>query len=489
MNPQRPLLVERIRVAVVERLGSALGVFRQMTPPAALSLLLVLAWAVGGSSRANSLQIAILELVAIACVALVLALRTELRFHAEARWPVLLLAAFFAVACFQLIPLPWQVWAALPGHGTAAEGLRLLGLEGGFRSLSLAPENTVSGLLNFIPPAAAFLIAILMPWRMLAATLRWTVIVIAVLSTVWGIGQVLGLAGHLDSLTHPRAASGSFANVNHQGSLLLMCLPLMAASAGLARQRSESGEGNEIALVWASAGFIVLIGIALAGSMFGYLLAPFVIAASMIVSALNQRRVGWRTLSAGFLVSLVALAAVFLTAGLNELGADGRPEDARSRSAIYATTTEAIVDYAPFGSGLGTFEKVYPLYENDENVPSTFVNHAHNEYLQLALELGVPGMLVVVIFVLWLGWKIAETWVSRTDYGSLLRIKKAASIALCVPVLHSIIDYPLRSPAVATLAAACLAVLIARRERSGAPATANPAQTSSTTEQISSSRD
>jgi hypothetical protein len=39
-----------------------------------------------------------------------------------------------------------------------------------------------------------------------------------------------------------------------------------------------------------------------------------------------------------------------------------------------------------------------------------------------------------------------------------------ASVAICVPLPHSILDYPMRAPAVACLAAACIAVLVSRRE-------------------------
>jgi hypothetical protein len=166
-------------------------------------------------------------------------------------------------------------------------------------------------------------------------------------------------------------------------------------------------------------------------------------------------------------LSVLALGLVVWNSGLDQLGDAGDAESPRSRSAIATGTLDGAIAFAPVGSGLGTFEKVYPLFEDDGEVPGTYVNHAHNEYLQIALEFGAPGVLLMAAFLAWFMASLGVIWFTRQEFGSLLRIKMGASVALCVPLLHSILDYPMRAPAVACLAAACIAVLVARREVPG----------------------
>jgi O-antigen ligase len=464
--------IRKIRATAIAGLGYALEFCRRITPPAALATMLIAAWGLGGATRANVHLLAIVELVALGCLALALLASAERRLPEQARWPLGLLGAFVAVACLQLVPLPWQAWSALPGRAPIAEGLELLELGGGFRPLSLAPEYTASAIIKFIPPVAVFVVALLMPWRTLVMTLCWTALVIAMASTAWGMAQVFDLAPQLYAWANDGVPSGPFANVNQHASLLMMFLPFIAASAGLARLKSLNGEGNiDIAILWASGGVIIVGAIALAGSLFAYMMAPFVIAASLMISSTGLRGLGWRTLAVGFMLSLVALGTVFLTVGLDQLGEVSEVDNSRSRSVIYEKTTEAIVDHAPLGTGLGTFDKVYPLYETPSVVPATFVNNAHNEYLQIAMEMGVPGVLIIAALVIWLLVEIGKVWLLKRDHGSLLRVKMAASVALCVPALHSLVDFPLRTSAAACFAATCLALLVVRRNSASAPTT------------------
>lgn len=145
------LSFRRTKRAFVTGFEPALALCLRMIPGAALSALLILAWALGGATRSNMLMVAVLELVALALVGLVLVLKPGRGALDSGRWPIVFLAALVVVTALQLVPLPWQIWVALPGHADAAAGLQLLGLDGGARPLSVAPEYTVSALLQFIP--------------------------------------------------------------------------------------------------------------------------------------------------------------------------------------------------------------------------------------------------------------------------------------------------------------------------------------------------
>ena len=129
-----------------------------------------------------------------------------------------------------------------------------------------------------------------------------------------------------------------------------------------------------------------------------------------------------------------------------------------SRPDTFSRTMDAIAAYFPVGSGLGTFEQVYPRFEDPATVTTVFMNHAHNDYLEVAMELGIIGMALLVAAIVF--WAVLS-WRAWTTRGSEARLQKAASIALAVPLLHSLVDYPLRTPGLAVLAAVCAGVLVA----------------------------
>jgi O-antigen ligase len=129
-----------------------------------------------------------------------------------------------------------------------------------------------------------------------------------------------------------------------------------------------------------------------------------------------------------------------------------------SRQDMLETTTEALRDYFPWGSGLGTFRSIYQLYEDPAEVTSTYVSHAHNDYVELALETGLPGILLLLLFLSWWGRASWRAW-SDADLNAYAR---AATIASAAILVHSLVDFPLRTATIAAVFAMCLALLVER---------------------------
>jgi O-antigen ligase len=132
---------------------------------------------------------------------------------------------------------------------------------------------------------------------------------------------------------------------------------------------------------------------------------------------------------------------------------------ASSRQEMFKTTVRAAKDFAPFGSGLGSFQRVYQLYEDPAEVTNTYVIHAHNDYAEIALELGIPGILLVLAFLLWWAVAVWRVWRSA-EAGPFVR---AASIASAVVLVHSLVEFPLRTAALSACFAFCAALLADRR--------------------------
>jgi O-antigen ligase len=123
------------------------------------------------------------------------------------------------------------------------------------------------------------------------------------------------------------------------------------------------------------------------------------------------------------------------------------------------TTGKAIRDFMPLGSGLGSFVKVYRLYESPDAVTNEYVIHAHNDYVELVLELGAGGVILLLFFLAWWAVQCLAVW-RKGEGGPWAR---AASIASAAVLVHSIVDFPLRTAAISACFAMCLALLADRR--------------------------
>jgi len=97
-------------------------------------------------------------------------------------------------------------------------------------------------------------------------------------------------------------------------------------------------------------------------------------------------------------------------------------------------------------------------------VGTHFVNNAHDDYLELAVETGVFGPALLAMLFLWLSQRGIVLWhVESLDRAG--RTAAFALLGLAALALHSIFDYPLRTQAilaVATLLLVCVAAAHSR---------------------------
>ena len=95
-------------------------------------------------------------------------------------------------------------------------------------------------------------------------------------------------------------------------------------------------------------------------------------------------------------------------------------------------------------------------------VTTEYVVHAHNDYAELALELGFAGVVLMLLFLAWWGAAVWRAW-RTAEAGPFAR---AAAIASAAVLVHSLVDFPLRTAAIS----ACFGDVprAARRQPSGA---------------------
>lgn len=377
-----------------------------------------------------------------------------------ARILLVILTAALAVVVLQLVPLAPSLWT----HGVRAriaDDYALLGDPAPWLPISMTPYAALDSLLRVIPPLAIFC-AILRLGAFRASWLAAALLAGAGAGIILGALQVASPGAtspwYLYRETNRGVGVGFFANANHMADLLVVVLPFIAALAAAGKSRNFQRYSSLLAMLTGLT-VLVIAGIAMNGSLAGYVLAVPAIVASALVVAPPSRNLRVSVAISATLALLAALGVLASTSiGSSRLGQEASGS-VQSRQAILHTSIKAVGDTMPFGSGLGSFVKVYRLYESPDQVTPEYVIHAHNDYVEITLELGVAGVLLIVAF---LGWWVAAAragW--RTGGGG--PYARAASIASAVILVHSLVDFPMRTAAISAAFAMCLALLTDRR--------------------------
>jgi O-antigen ligase len=117
----------------------------------------------------------------------------------------------------------------------------------------------------------------------------------------------------------------------------------------------------------------------------------------------------------------------------------------------YRMTLRGIAEAPWAGFGYGSFEDAFKL--SREPPLDVYFDHAHNDYLESALELGVPMAICLVAVPLLLTWRCALAIRGRHESRVLAW---AAACASLLVGLHALADFSLQIPAVGMLYAALL---------------------------------
>jgi O-antigen ligase len=430
---------------------------RQLVIPAYVFLCLLL----GGSAQGVWGNM-VLQLLGVAIIAWALIERPKEKMNPAARQLVYLALAAIAIVLIQLIPLPASLWAALGPREAILDGYRILGLGVSTLPVSLTPHRTIDALLAAIPPLAVLLGVVRLkafrPVYVAAAIIAGVVAGIGLSALQISTADTDGSPWYLYPITNVGLGVGFFANANHMATLLLVSLPFIAALVPAARGSHVQRYSAFIAITAALA-LLVLIGIGLNRSLAGYgLVLPVLLGSLMIVVGRNRR---WRAVLAlaATLLLAIAIAGLALTGiGGGRFGGEAK-ESTSSRAEILQPTMEITRDYLPLGTGLGSFRQVYAMNEDPDRVTTTYVIHAHNDYAEWAMETGLPGIIVMILFLAWWARAVANLWRDADSSA----FAKAASIASAAILAHSLVDFPLRTSAIAACFAFCLALLADRR--------------------------
>lgn len=436
------------------------------------ALVVIASLLLGGGNREGYLSDALLQLVAIPLFLASLWRIIDLPAAKQTRWAVAFCLAIVLLPLVQLIPLPPRMWTALPNREPSAAAFALVGAELPWMPASVSPHATWLSALSLLPPLAIFLGTALIGHR----ERRWlslVVLALGVLSVFVGLTQIAqGPSSPLRFFTNSTGPVGFFSNRNHFAALLY-ALALFAAAwavdaamtAGAWPDRKWYETASIMPLV---AGFTVLVVLVAAQAMVRSraglgltiiaVLGAFALAFSDYRSASGvspfKLLLGATTLAVTFTVQF-GLYRILERFAADPL-ADGRIPFAR-------TTIEAAKAYMPFGSGMGTFVPVYGMFEKPEDAPAdAYVNRAHNDVIEVWLEAGALGVVLMALFALWLVLRSVEVW-RRAPPGARdidHSLARAATMVVGLLMAHSFVEYHLRTGAMMAIMAFACALLI-----------------------------
>jgi O-antigen ligase len=217
----------------------------------------------------------------------------------------------------------------------------------------------------------------------------------------------------------------------------------------------------------------VILGLGMALSRAGIFLAVIAALASLLLVVSHQSQIARHGVIVIGGATLLGAISVVQFALFNLLGRFDDDILADYRVRIAQTTIDAAKAFQPFGSGFGTFVPAYQMFERTDALLPAFVNHAHNDWLELWLEGSWPALAILGGFLVWLAVASVRMWRRRDDNGHVLdrAIAQAGSIVIVLLLLHSVVDYPLHTTALMTLFAFCCALL---KPPHGLPATLRP---------------
>ena len=377
--------------------------------------------------------------------------------------PVLLLVgAIVAVPLLQLIPMPLDVWSNLPGRAAFARVFEEVGAAPGWMPASLSPPATWRAFLSLLPGLALFFAVLYLdePGR---RVLSLAILTVALLSLLLGLTQVAGGAAsklRFYPITNPGSSVGLFANRNHHAAFLATAIPFAAAWLVGAIHDRRRRLRAVAALILALA--LLILGVGVTSSRGGILLAVVAALGSALIALVHARQIKGRgviIVAAAALLGAVLIVQFTFFRLLDRLD-DGILSGLRFQIADIAAAAGAT--FQPLGSGLGTFVPIYKMFETPAALIPYYVNHAHNDWLELWVETGWIGIAVLAAFLAWFAIAAVRVWRRPAGERSVLdsAIAEAGSLAVLLLLVHSALDYPLRTTALTVVFAFCCGLLL-----------------------------
>lgn len=422
-----------------------------------LALTLAAAILLGGTARMPVVSVSLIFLTSSALAAWAMthgAVRAFSTLPLLTRVFLLLVPSLWLV---QLIPLPPAIWGALPGREVPKRIFELLGTDDDFHPLSLTPWQTLFRLVMLLPPAAVFAAALTLD-RQGRERCVAIVLALAAVSILVGLLQVTSRGALLNfyNSDHHKNLVGFFTNRNHQG--LFIAIAGILAVEMVHRRFADPRKALATALILSMMFIAAAVGTLSRAGLTLTFVGLSAICLMLFASNWSRQRfvrVGLALLTVPTVLFALSFNPVVerTLARFGDVSGDGRWE-------IWKMSFPLLREYMPWGSGFGSFVDSYRVIERLDDVIPKYVNHAHNDYLEFVIEAGVPAIGLLGLFA---AVMIRAAGAVGRAGSKRAAFSLSAGLAIGLAAAHSIVDYPLRTTALATLFAMAMAFFMAKQ--------------------------
>jgi tetratricopeptide (TPR) repeat protein len=424
------------------------------------------------------------EVVVVFAAAISICFLLKLVLQKEAKlvwsWSYIPVALFILIAVFQLIPLRAGLVNAI-SPSTAVTKKELLGdlPNSGvlLRSMTLSfyPNATAQNLRLVLAVAAVFFVVVNtyrrpeQIKRLLGAIaiIGGSIAVLSIAQSLFGNGKIYWLVPSGSG----KASSGTFINHSHYGQFMNLSI---GAALGLTMVKiHEAFRGRKVTppiafeyisspaarSLWLLVAMIIIGAVTVFMSLTRGGMASMLIAAGFTTLVLSWRR---SLRSQSWVIVLMALGAficilyVGFDAVYDRLASLQQFNQYEDRLQIIKDIAVAWTRFPALGTGLGTHEVVYPMF--DRSTIPALAAYAENEYAQAAEETGIIGLVALLVFGI-LVWKSYIVSV-RSAFTPVRSAAYGLGFGLLAIMIHSLSDFGQHLPANAMLSGISCALLL-----------------------------
>lgn len=372
---------------------------------------------------------------------------------------VILLTLIWLFPLLQLVPLPPALWEQLPGRGVDAAVRQAIGSDGKWNAMSLSPTD---GFVAFFGSTVftVLLLSTVSLERKEMRILLWAICAFGFLNILIGAFQLTSGGQYFDFYRSGHRANviGFFANRNHTALFLAGTIGIWTYLV-LTAERLGPLSRYAGMIAFAGATFF-LFGIIGTTSRAGLAMGAAALTASLAIVLMRSQLIrNIKYVAVLFVGAALPITTILTSERFENVLRRFDSVTADLRWSIWEQSWTVAQIYAPFGTGLGTFRAAYDRWEPIAMVSPQYVNNAHNDYLEMFIEGGIPGLLLLLAAVVLVLVRIGCV-TPRIIRTKLASVYLPVALFILFTLLHSSVDYPLRRLAIIGPFAVCLAILL-----------------------------
>jgi len=381
---------------------------------------------------------------------------------------------FLGLVLIQIIPLPGKIVSWLsPNRLFFDVQAGLAPAAAHWATLSIYPHDTLFGIVKLLAYLAAFILAAYaFEPREGKSVLAPGLIVLGTLEAGYGIVQYLTGYQKIFGMTkqfYTEEATGTYINHNHFAGLLELVIPFAAMMVFYNLQSRPGHGGGEKwggrpgrtgldprIFFYAFIVILLLVGVVFSRSRMGIFSVLTSLMLMGLLGLLGEGRRAWMVITLLVIACSMTYAVWIgldpIVKRFESITPSGSPW---SRTSIWKQASGILKDYPAVGTGLGTFPVAFRRYQT--SLLELQVDHAHNDYLEVATDTGIAGAVLLFVPILWLLVKMILAYAgARNPYRRSVLLACIGSIAALL--IHSAMDFNLQIPANALLFAVVLGI-------------------------------